>query len=58
MRISPARVVTDCEVDYRTALWLVYPQWYVLSAKVRTFIGFLLDKIGKSQIWRKVGSKT
>ncbi|MEM6759679.1 MAG: LysR substrate-binding domain-containing protein [Pseudomonadota bacterium] len=38
-----------CVAD--TALWLIYPQANVLSAKVRVFMDFLLDRIGKSPAW-------
>ena len=45
------RVLPDYEVDDRSVLWLVYPSSNVLTVKVRTFIDFLLDKIGKSPVW-------
>ena len=47
------RVLPDHEVDDRTALWLVYPQSNVLTGKVRLFIDFLLEKIGKSPVWER-----
>ena len=34
-----------------TALWLLYPQANVLSAKVRVFMDFLLDRIGRNPKW-------
>ncbi len=34
-----------------TALWLLYPQANILSAKVRVFMDFLLDRIGKNPEW-------
>ncbi len=39
-------VLPDYEVDDGTVLWLVYPK-----SKVRTFIYFLLEKIGKAPAW-------
>lgn len=45
------RVLPDYEVDDRSVLWLVYPKSNVLTAKVRTFIDFLLDRIGKAPVW-------
>ena len=48
---SLVRVLPDYEVDDRSVLWLVYPKSNILTVKVRTFIDFLLDKIGKSPVW-------
>lgn len=48
---SLARVLPDYRVDDQAALWLVYPKSNVLTAKVRVFIDFLLDKIGSSPVW-------
>ena len=48
------RVLPAYEIDDRSALWLIYPQSNVLTAKVRTFIDFLLDKIGRSPVWEGV----
>ncbi len=45
------RVLPEYEVDDRSVLWLVYPKSNVLTAKVRTFIDFLLEKIGKAPVW-------
>lgn len=45
------RVLPEYEVDDQSALWLVYPISNVLTAKVRVFIDFLLEKIGKSPAW-------
>nr|WP_147113312.1 LysR family transcriptional regulator [Tateyamaria sp. syn59] len=45
-RVLPEyRCVTD------TALWLLYPQANVLSAKVRVFMDFLLHEIGRTPEW-------
>lgn len=41
------RVLPDYVLDDQTALWLVYPQSNVLTAKVRVFIDFLLKEVGK-----------
>ena len=48
---SLVRVLPDYEIDDRVALWLIYPKSNVLTAKVRVFIDFLLEKIGKSPVW-------
>ena len=48
---SLVRVLPHYEVEDRSALWLVYPKSNVLTAKVRAFIDFLLDRIGKSPVW-------
>jgi DNA-binding transcriptional LysR family regulator len=48
---SLIRVLPDYEVDDRTVLWLVYPKSNVLTAKVRIFIDFLLDRVGKAPAW-------
>ena len=48
---SLVRVLPDYRVDAPTALWLVYPKSNVLTAKVRIFIDFLLEKIGKNPVW-------
>ncbi len=45
---SLVRVLPDYRLDQQTALWLVYPKSNVLTAKVRVFIDFLLDEVGKS----------
>ena len=47
------RVLPNHDVDNRTALWLVYPQSNVLTAKVRLFIDFLLEQIGKPPVWER-----
>lgn len=48
---SLVRVLPDYDVEDRTALWLVYPKSNVLTAKVRLFIDFLLDRVGKAPPW-------
>jgi len=45
------RVLPDYQVDDPVALWLVYPKSNVLTAKVRVFIDFLLEKIGTAPAW-------
>ena len=37
----------------RTALWLVYPKANVLSAKVRVFMDYLLERIDGGEIWKR-----
>ncbi|MEM7398933.1 MAG: LysR family transcriptional regulator, partial [Pseudomonadota bacterium] len=41
----------DYEIADQSALWLVYPKSNILTAKVRVFIDFLLDRIGRSPPW-------
>jgi DNA-binding transcriptional LysR family regulator len=45
------RVLPEYEISDRTALWLVYPKANVLSAKVRVFMDFLLDRVARSPVW-------
>lgn len=48
---SLVRVLPDYEVDDQTALWLVYPKSNVLTAKVRRFIDYLLERVGDAPAW-------
>ncbi|MEP1142115.1 MAG: LysR family transcriptional regulator [Henriciella sp.] len=48
---SLVRVLSDYQVDDGSAIWLVYPKSNVLTAKVRVFIDFLIEKIGSPPIW-------
>lgn len=50
---SLVRVLPDYEVADQSAIWLVYPKSNVLTAKVRVFIDFLLEKIGNPPIWER-----
>ncbi|WP_170479318.1 LysR family transcriptional regulator [Ruegeria arenilitoris] len=45
------RVLPDYKIAEETVLWLIYPQSNVLSAKVRVFMDFLLERIGKRPPW-------
>ena len=45
------RVLPDYEADTGAALWLVYPNANVLSAKVRVFMDFLINEIGHTPSW-------
>lgn len=45
------RVLSDWKADTQSALWLVYPQSNVISVKVRVFIDFLLQSLGRGAIW-------
>lgn len=49
------RVLPDYTSVADTALWLIYPQTNVLSAKVRVFMDFLLDRIGRKPAWHAHG---
>ena len=50
---SILRVLPDYEVKDQSAIWLVYPKSNVLTAKVRVFIDYLLDKICDPPIWER-----
>ncbi|SLN35551.1 HTH-type transcriptional regulator DmlR [Falsiruegeria litorea R37] len=45
------RVLPDYTCVANTALWLIYPQTNVLSVKVRVFMDFLLERIGRNPQW-------
>lgn len=45
------RVLPSYEMDRNPALWLIYPKSNVVSAKVRVFMDFLIENIGKSPAW-------
>ena len=47
------RVLPDYQVNDQSAIWLVYPKSNVLTAKVRVFIDFLLEKIGEPPVWER-----
>lgn len=53
---SLERVLPDYELDDSSVLWLVYPSSNVLTAKVRVFIDFLMERIGQSPDWLKTSS--
>ncbi|MEM8793771.1 MAG: LysR substrate-binding domain-containing protein [Pseudomonadota bacterium] len=48
---SLTRVMPDFEVADQSVLWLYYPKTNVLSSKVRAFMDFLLERIGRSPAW-------
>ena len=48
---SLVRVLPEYEIDDQSAIWLVYPRSNVLTAKVRVFIDFLIEKIGDPPVW-------
>ncbi len=45
------RVLPDYRMADGSALWLIYPRSNVLSPKVRVFMDFLLQKIGRAPPW-------
>lgn len=45
------QVLPDYRMDAEPALWLVYPKSNVLTAKVRVFIDFLIERIGNHPPW-------
>ena len=50
------RVLPDFKGADENVLWLVYPKTNVLSPKVRVFLDFLLDRIGKHPPWQQVST--
>jgi len=44
-------VLPDYCIDDQSAVWLVYPKSNVLTAKVRVFIDFLVEKLGRNPPW-------
>ncbi|MEM7171117.1 MAG: LysR family transcriptional regulator [Pseudomonadota bacterium] len=50
---SLVRVLSDYEIEDQSAVWLVYPKSNVLTAKVRVFIDFLVEKIGNPPLWER-----
>lgn len=50
---SLVRVLSGYEVNDGSAIWLAYPKSNVLTAKVRVFIDFLIEKIGEPPIWER-----
>tara|TARA_E500000318_G_scaffold13398_1_gene12551 strand:+ start:506 stop:1414 length:909 start_codon:yes stop_codon:yes gene_type:complete len=47
------RVLPNYKIEDKSAIWLVYPKSNVLTAKVRVFIDFLLEKIGNPPLWER-----
>ncbi|WJS05689.1 LysR family transcriptional regulator [Roseibium aggregatum] len=45
------QVLPGYKLAEKSVLWLVYPKTNVLSAKVRVFMDFLLERIGRSPAW-------
>ena len=48
---SLIRVMPDYRINDSAAIWLVYPRSNVLTAKVRVFIDFLVEKLGDLSVW-------
>lgn len=48
---SLIRVLPDYRINDNAAIWLVYPRSNVLTAKVRVFIDFLVEKLGDLSVW-------
>ena len=46
------RVLPDYAVADQPDLWLIYPKSNVVSAKVRVFMDFLIEHIGKRPAWQ------
>lgn len=46
-------VLPDYKIEDHSAIWLIYPKSNILTAKVRVFIDFLLEKIGNPPIWER-----
>ncbi|GAA3868049.1 LysR family transcriptional regulator [Celeribacter arenosi] len=51
---SLIRVLDDYELADTPALWLIYPKSNVVSAKVRVFMDFLIEQIGRKKPWHGV----
>jgi DNA-binding transcriptional LysR family regulator len=50
---SLKRVLPEYEIADKPALWLIYPKSNVVSAKVRVFMDFLIEHIGRAQAWQR-----
>ncbi|MGF1767319.1 LysR family transcriptional regulator [Enterovibrio makurazakiensis] len=50
---SLVRVLPDYHVEDQSSVWLVYPKSNVLTAKVRVFIDYLVEKIGNPPVWER-----
>lgn len=48
------RVLDGYELADTPALWLIYPKSNVVSVKVRVFMDFLIEHIGRAQTWHGV----
>ncbi|MEL6377576.1 MAG: substrate binding domain-containing protein, partial [Pseudomonadota bacterium] len=44
-------VLPDYKIAEQPALWLIYPKSNVVSAKVRVFMDFLIEHVGKAPAW-------
>lgn len=47
------QVLPDYKLADRSVIWLVYPKSNVLSLKVRVFMDFLIERIGKTPGWQR-----
>lgn len=47
------QVLPGYRVADKSVLWLVYPKSNVMSLKVRVFMDFLIERIGKAPIWER-----
>ena len=50
---SLVRVLPDYTIADQSVLCMVYPKSNVLSAKVRIFMDFLLERVGQNPIWER-----
>ncbi|WP_444931091.1 LysR family transcriptional regulator [Microbulbifer sp. SSSA002] len=50
---SLVRVLPEYHIEDQSAIWLVYPKSNVLTAKVRVFIDYLIEKIGSPPVWER-----
>ena len=48
------RVLPDVALADDLALWMIYPRANVMSAKVRVFMDFLTEEIGRNPPWAGV----
>lgn len=49
---SLERVLPDYELADKPSLWLIYPKSNVVSAKVRVFMDYLIENIGRGTTWQ------
>ena len=47
------RILPNYTFNDNSVLWLVYPKSNVLTSKVRVFIDFLVQNLGRDQVWAK-----
>ncbi len=46
------RVLPDYALAENPTLWLIYPKSNVVSSKVRVFMDYLLERVGRAPVWQ------